>query len=234
MNANVEILNYLNLINKKLGKQYQLTGYNPLPENFVVSKAAIKERIFLQQQNSPDLFKNFAFKDKKIVKNYLKTSQINVRKLLKKISLNKNPSEFDKKVYTYLLLRQEVTSLILKDFKRYDFNEFSAFEEIYLIDPIFGQMFEGFFTDLNCFENIEKVESEYNLNYLEKLKIWEKKSNKSKEQNFPQIKAEKPIKKEKTVKKSPKILKKPEKTLKNEKILPKNGILKTKNENKEK
>ena len=234
MNANVEILNYLNLINKKLGKQYQLTGYNPLPENFTVSKDAIKEIIFLQQQNSPELFQKFVFKDKKEVKNLLKTSQINVRKLLKKISLTKKLSEFGKKFYLYLLLRQEVTNLILKDFKKYDFNEFSAFEEIYLINPIFGEMLENFFTDANSFENIENIEQKYNFNYLEKLKLWEKKAKKLKQQNVPQINIKKSIKKEKNIQKIEKITKKPEKSLKNNEKTLKNGILKTKNENKEK
>ncbi len=71
MNTDFEVLNYLNLTNTRLGKLYKLTGYNPLPEGFVLSKKIIKDRLLLGQLQC-DKIPDFVFESKKELKNALR------------------------------------------------------------------------------------------------------------------------------------------------------------------
>lgn len=230
MNANIEILNYLNLINKRLGKQYQVTGYNPLPKDFILDKDKIKERLFLGQMNDPVLFQRFVYKDKKEIKKILKISQKNTKNLLKDIFKKSLSTEFDKKLSLYLTFRYEIINMILKEFKNYDFNEFIAFEEIYAIDPIFGEIFESIFEKEFNFYSLDNVEDKYKLSYLEKIKILEKKNKKERQLSTPKTITKKPFTKEKSIKNIEKIKKKSkiiEKTIKS------GGFLKSTNKEKE-
>lgn len=232
MNTNYEILNYLNLTNSRLGKLYKLTGYNPLPDDFVFDNEAIKERLYLNQMMEFVSLPNIVFAEKKAIKNCMKNSLKNIKKIEKIVFEEEN--NFNKKILSYLDIRKEITKFILKDFKKYDFDEREAFEEIYGLDPVLGQLFEKIFDENISVENLlENLEERYNLSYQEKIQFVEKKNaQKNKEteahlQEFvsrkiqeksTQIVEEKAKKQEKSAKTAKKI----ENKSKNQEIVPTN------------
>ena len=83
MNENIEIYNYLNLTNPRLGKLYKMTGYNPLPKNFSFTKDAIKDRLYLNQMPSEISFPDFLYEDKKNLKKRFKLSLKRINQILK-------------------------------------------------------------------------------------------------------------------------------------------------------
>lgn len=187
MNTNYDVLNYLNLTNPRLGKMYKLTGFNPLPENFVLDEDKIKERLHLsllaQNANIPE----FMFEEKKSVKKYFKISLKNIKKLQKFANTIVFDEVFRTKIDFYLKARKEVTESILKEFKSVRFDECSAYEEIYAIDPIFADLLEEIFeNDFNTNEILRDLEEKYQISYLKKIKILEEK-NKKKQKDIEQI-----------------------------------------------
>lgn len=80
---NIEIYNYLNLINYKLAKMYKKGLYNPFSDSFSLTEEMIKERLIFSQFKIklPD----FIFEEKKKIKKYFKNSQKKYQKNDKKL-----------------------------------------------------------------------------------------------------------------------------------------------------
>ncbi len=178
MNTNYEVLNYLNLTSNELGKLYKLTGYNPLPSDFVLTKKAIKERLLLGQLECPKI-PNFVFESKKELKKRFKTSLKNVNNVLKKASIEGFDVEFVKKMDFYFNVRREVTQIILKKFGKVDFDECDAYLEIYALDPIFSDLLEVLYEenfDLSCIT--PKLQKEYSALREKRFKTLAKKETK--------------------------------------------------------
>ena len=69
LNTNIEIYNYLNITNRKLGKLYKYSGYTFLPASFDITPETIKERLYLNEMEKSDIFPPFVLNDKKSIKN---------------------------------------------------------------------------------------------------------------------------------------------------------------------
>lgn len=173
---NIEIYNYLNLINFKLAKLYKNGLYNPFPVNFEVTEADFKERLFFSQIQSK--LPNFIFEEKKKIKKYFKNSKKNIKKILKNLKKSEFLSNFDKKFENYLNLRLKLTKCLIHDFKNQSFDESDAIEQVYKLNPIFADLlFDLFNSDCDIEKMIFDIEDKYNLTYAEKIKLIEKKNN---------------------------------------------------------
>ena len=239
---NVEIYNYLNLINFKLAKLYKKGLYNPFPVDFEVSENDFKERlIFSQIENKlPD----FVFEEKRKIKKYFKNSKKNIKKILKNLKKNEFLSVFDEKIINYLNLRLKLTKCLLHDFKNQDFNESDAVLDVFKLDPIFAEHFLDLFNEDCDIENLlNDLETKYKLTYLQKTKLIEKKNNQKAKKNAVEL-SKKTVSKSKNLKKTEKIIKKPEKIeektiktaktqSKNQKQSEKTAVKKTTTKNKE-
>lgn len=176
MNTNYEIYNFLNMINPRLGKVYKLTGFSPLPRNFVMTKELLKERLYLNQMSAKIVFPDFIYENKSEIKKYFKNSVKNMKKIKKNISNFDFSPEFSEKLNVYFNIRIDITKSILSEFKNQRFDEKDAFQEIYQINPILSKMLDGLFdehTDLKSLLN--NLEDKYEISYLEKLQLIEKK-----------------------------------------------------------
>lgn len=187
MNTDYEVLNYLNLTNGRLGKLYKLTGYNPLPEDFVFNDETIKERLYINQMQNMFKLPEFIYLDKKIVKKHFKNSVKNIKKIEKIILTEKNKNKlsdfFANKLLTYFDIRVEITKLLLKEFKKFNFDEREACQEIFDLNPILGTFFEELFNDnFNAESLLENLEEKYQINYQEKLQLIEKKNTKKRKE----------------------------------------------------
>ena len=180
MNTNKEIFNYLNLVDRRLGQLYKRSGFNPLPDDFSFDKEAIKERLYLNQMPSTISFPDFLYEEKSDLKKRFKLTIKRIDKILKEEEYKKHMSkDFAKKFELYLVMRKEVTSLILKDFSNFDFDECDAYTEICQINTIFFDLLETIFDSEFDFSSIlDHLEDEYNLYYTERLKRLEEKKNK--------------------------------------------------------
>lgn len=179
LNTNTEIYNYLNIANRKLGELYKKTGFSPLPGNFDVNEERFKELILLQQMQSKTAFPDFIFYDKKIIKKFFKNSNKNCKKLDKIIFVDKNLSpEFVYNFDVYLDMRVALTDIILKEFSDVDFDETRAYQEIYNLNPVFGELLDKLYhDDVDLAETLTNIEQEYQVSYLEHVQALEKKSN---------------------------------------------------------
>jgi len=179
-NTNIEIYSYLNIVNRRLGKLYKMTGFSCLPPNFVVNEEKFKELLFLKQLQNTNIIPPFIFNDKKNIKKYFKNSLKNCKKILKNNSLIKKYSNsFEEKLLIYFSQRIELTDMILKDFKSHDFDETSAYQEIYNLNPILGEIFKELFEENFSIQSLPaNLEEEYEVSYLEKISLLEKKSTK--------------------------------------------------------
>lgn len=187
MNTNTEILNYLNLINTRLGKLYKLSGYNPLPNNFVLTEEKIKERLYLGQMQCKS-YPKFVFEEKKSFKQHLKNSLKNIKNILKNSNIKGFDDSFVKRMEFYFNCRREVTQMIIKDFRNVDFDEVCAFEEIFQIDPIFAELLPEIFDEKIYLNKINpKLQTNYFALYDEKIKLIEKKIKKDKKKEQKNI-----------------------------------------------
>lgn len=167
------------MVNGHLGKLYKLSGFNPLPEDFVFDEEAIKERLYLGQMASEISFPKFLFEEKKNLKKRFKLSLKRINKILKEKKYNAfTTPKFADKFETYLVLRQKLTTIFISKFKQDDFDECEAYSEIYEIDPIFFDLLDGIFESGFDFpEILNELEAEYKVYYVEKLKKIEQKNN---------------------------------------------------------
>lgn len=178
MNKNFEILNYLNLISTKLGKKYAILGKSCLPNDFVLTDELIKERLQMKNFEKFVELPKFVYGEKKEIKKNFKNSIKNMKKLQKNLNLFDFSNIFTTKFENYLVFRIDLTKIILKEFKNYDFNEIESLKEIFAIDPIFGELLIEIFDDNPNFEHLMKdLEEKYSLTRLKKQKILEKNSN---------------------------------------------------------
>ncbi|MGN1201037.1 MAG: hypothetical protein ACI4R8_02080 [Candidatus Caccovivens sp.] len=174
MNTNFDILNYLNLTNSRLGKLYKLTGYNPLPEGFVLTKKIIKDKLILNQLQCNKI-PEFVFESKKELKTRFKNSVKNIKKIQKTTTNNLNP-EFEQKIDLYLNVRREVTESVLKDFGKVNFDECDAYLEIYALDPIFAELLPDLFEENFSMPKLSReLEQKYEILKNERIKTLEKK-----------------------------------------------------------
>ena len=233
MSGNFEIYNYLNLINRRVAKAFRQTGKNPLPADFVVNKEAIKERLYLNQMQSDISFPAFLFEDNKDVKKRFKASVKQIKQLQSMLKDEKFTAKMSKKFVqkfdTYLKIRLFVTQSILKEFKRYYFNECDAYEEIRAIDTIFFDLLDGTFEpDFDVRKYLDDLENKYKLYYQERVnrlpeKISEKTRKKREKEKIAQRQElalnEKTLKQNvKKIKSDIKKEKKAEKIIKNKEI----------------
>ena len=176
MNTNTEILNFLYLTSPRIGKSYQSSGINPLPESLSLTKDSIKERLYLGQMHLSK-FPDFIFSSKNQLKYLFQNSIKNIKKILK-IELKSNFSPiFCKKLNIYLALREKVTGLILKEFKKFNFDECDAYTEIFELDPVMFEVIGNLFDEKYSLESIKDLESRYNDLYQANLKHIEEKTN---------------------------------------------------------
>lgn len=174
MNTNFGIYNYLNLINRRVAKAFRSTGRSPLPANFKITDEAIKERLYLNQMQSDISYPQFLFENNRNVKKRFKASVKQIKQLQamlkdKKFASSMSPA-FLEKFEAYLRLRLFVTKSILKEFKRYFFNECDAYEEICAIDTIFFELLDGTFEpDFDVRLYVDGLEEKYNIFYQERI-----------------------------------------------------------------
>lgn len=243
MNRNFEIYNYLNLINRRVAKAYKQTGKNPLPSSFVVNKEAIKERLYLNQMQSDISFPAFLFEDNKDVKKRFKSSVKQLKELQSMLKDEKFTSKMSKKFVekfdTYLKIRIFVTQSILKEFKRYYFNECDAYEEICAIDTIFFDLLDGTFEpEVDVRKYLDDLENKYKIYHQERInrlpeKVSEQTKKKREKQKLSQ-KQELDLNKENLKKNIKKIKSDIKKEKKNEKIIKSREISKFKQEKEKK
>lgn len=184
-----EIYNYLNLVDRRLGLLYKLTGYNPLPSSFSFDSEAIVERLYLNQMPSSMSFPEFLYEEKKDLKKRFNMTIKRINQILKEQKYKACMSkDFTDKFEVYLLMRREVTSLILKDFNKSNFDECAAYIEICSINTIFFDLLEQIFDDeFNFSDILPTLEDLYNIYYSERLKRLEDKRNKQIAKNNQKI-----------------------------------------------
>ena len=184
-----EIYNYLNLVDRRLGLLYKLTGYNPLPSSFSFDSEAIVERLYLNQMPSSMSFPEFLYEEKKDLKKRFNMTIKRINQIVKEQKYKACMSkDFTDKFEVYLLMRREVTSLILKDFNKSNFDECAAYIEICSINTIFFDLLEQIFDDeFNFSDILPTLEDLYNIYYSERLKRLEDKRNKQIAKNNQKI-----------------------------------------------
>ncbi len=183
-NTKIEIYNFLNITDRRLGRLYKYTGFSPLPKDFQITTEKIKKRIILNELKNENILPSFYLEDKKNIKKRFKISLKNAKKVKKHEFFAKNSSKkFAEEMETYFEMRITITEQILKDFKNHDFNEAMAYQELYNLDPVLAPFMEVLFADKVDFETLfENLEKDYHASYLEKVKTLEKKQNKEIEQ----------------------------------------------------
>lgn len=183
MNTNFDVLNYLYLTNSRLGQLYETASYNPLPANFVFDEEKIKERLALNEMEKWTVVPDFFYGDKKIIKKYLKNSLKNIKKLEKNINKCNFSQQFLEKFKIYLDVRFTVTTLLWRECNEQKFDEISAYQEISKLNPVLSPMLNDLFFDDFDAQKIEDIEKQYEMSYVEKLKVLESQNQKRKKKN---------------------------------------------------
>lgn len=218
MITNLEILNFLNLINERLGRAYRLSGKNPLPKNFSMDKNLLKERFYLNQMAEKINYPDFIYQEKEKIKNYFKNSIKNIKKIEKIIKNCDFSDEFLEKLQTYFEIRLEITKILIKEFKNQRFDEKDAYQEIYTLNPVLSNLMPELFSEhIDVKSLLDDLEKKYQLSYLEKLQIIEKKQQKKTQQKQLEnvsLESDKNLQKSKKVEKTKQNLAKIEKNLK--------------------
>ena len=183
LNKNMEIFNYLNLVNPRLGRLYRLSGTHCLPKDFDVNENTIKERILLNEFANENVFPPFVYEEKNDFKKHIKNSVKNIKKIQKNAKnpqfLSKFSSEFCKKFDFYLQLRQELSHALLKDFHGQNYDEIDAYRQLYNLDPIFGEFLDGLYdANVNFSALLSGLEGKYLKSYAEKLQAFENEKKK--------------------------------------------------------
>lgn len=178
LNTNTEVYNYLNIVCRRLGKLYRLTGFSPLPNDFDIDKEKFKEQILLGQMQDDEVFPSFVLESKKDFKINLKNSLKNCKKIIKSnIYKNFSTPKFSEKLALYFDMRLALTEIIMKDFRDHDFDETAAYREIYNLEPVLGEHLEGLYDGKVDLESLfTDLERKYRASYVDKLQRLEKKT----------------------------------------------------------
>lgn len=243
LNTNLEIYNYLNIVDKRLGKIYKYTGYSSLPDAFDVNEETIKEVLVISQMRDLTRQPDFLVEGKRHFKKRLKLSLKNCRNILKhEYYKSCCTKKFKAYLDIYFDMRKEITAQILKDTHNHDFDEAAAWQEIFNLNPVLGELTENLFEEKVDFEKLfSGLERKYNKSYAEKVALLEKKENKKRTNQIQMEEGIKRVKKSKNIEKDAKIEEKSvkiaQKTAKNREIqqiradIKKNGELnRTKNQ----
>ena len=181
LNTNWEVYNYLNITNRKLGKQYKYLGRDFMPDEFDVNEETIKERLFLNELADNSVMPDFVYEEKRKIKKHFKNSIKNCKNLLKNNILSSFSPKFLQKINIYMDMRTFLTKQILKDFRSQDFDEVEAYREIFNLNPILGEMFDELYKDkIEPQALLLNLENRYKKIYLEKVKEIEEKKKKHK------------------------------------------------------
>ncbi len=219
LNTNWEIYNFLNITNRKLSKQYKYFGRDFLPDDFDVNEKTIKERILLGEMSNTNIVPSFVYEDKKKVKKHFKNSLKNCKKMLQNRFFSFFTPDFLQKMEIYMDMRMFLTRRILQDFRSQSFDEVAAYQEIFNLNPVLGEMLDGLYAnDVDIQTLLLDFEHKYKANFLAKVKEIEQRKKKQKEQNekFAVQEAQKTNTQTKINKKDAKIV---EKTVKKEQKL---------------
>ena len=212
MNENFDVYNYLNLINEHLGELHKTVKYNPFPEDFVLTKELVKERLNFSKIE-PEI-PAFVYQEKKLLKKNFKNWAKNSKKILKNVDFFKKYSEnFANLLKLNLILRKDLTNILLTEFRSYRFDEVEAYKQLFAVNPILAPSLDAlFFKDFDP-DSLQNLERDYLISYLDKIKVEEKKEKKQKEKTektLPKVKtATKTVKK--VEKKEENIVKQPSK-----------------------
>ncbi|MDE6583495.1 MAG: hypothetical protein K2K31_02470, partial [Clostridia bacterium] len=177
---NYEIYNYLNLINRRLAKAYKYTGERILPNSFVFSKEKIMERLYLNQMRKGVVYPAYCYENRKEMKKMLKNSIKNINKITKKqLYFDWHFSkDFEIKLDFYFVLRKAICTRLLHEFNNIDFNECSAYAEIYGVNPVLTELMEDLGkSDVDFEELFKGLEKKYIIAYHEKFKKINEKNN---------------------------------------------------------
>ena len=167
-------------------------------------------------------FPNFVYDNKNEVKKYFKNSIKNIKKMRKNIENYDFSPEFLEKLNVYFNIRIDITEALLKEFKNQRFDEKDAFQEIYRLNPILSNLMMELFNEHADIKSLlTNLEDKYQISYLEKLQLIEKKQkviqekkSHALEQTTKQIQHEKIATKKKSSTKSKENVAKIEKELK--------------------
>lgn len=184
MKTDLEIYNYLNIVNRRVGKVYKLTGICPLPKNFVADEEKLKKILFLKQMENNSIFPEFIFNDKKSIKKYFKISLNYCKKLKKNLKIKSFMSQsFYEEFVNYLSIRIILTRLIIKDFRGQEIDETKAYQEIYNLNPIFGELLNEIYQpNFDIEATVSALEENYMRSYTQKLEAINKKERKQRKQ----------------------------------------------------
>ena len=208
----MEKYNFLNITNRRLGKLYKYSGYDFLPSDFDINPQTIKERLYLNELQTSNRFPAFVLESKKSIKKILKNSLKNIKKMQKNDIFNDFSKEFSQKLEIYFDMRTELTKLILKDFKNQSFDEVAAYQEIFNLDPVFGDLLDNIYQQkVDCEALFDDLENRYRTSYLEQIKKLEKKQTKLRKKQTATLQN---LQTMKTKQKTETLAKKEEKTIK--------------------
>ena len=211
MNENIEIFNFLSILNANLGNFYKSTGHNPLPKNFLPKKSDFQELLILGQMKATPT-PSFIYEDKKAIKKFFKNNYKNSLKLAHHPEYyDKFSPKFAQKLEVYFGLRAILSKIKLDNFKNLSFDETESYQEIYNIDPVLGEKMTALFEKSVDIDSIfENLEENYHLSYGEKLKLIEKKESKKKKKTLTAVNVKQNQKTRKNVEKIAKNTKKSE------------------------
>ncbi|MBP3431989.1 MAG: hypothetical protein J6K39_03970 [Clostridia bacterium] len=227
MNTNLEIYNFLNLINPRLGRLYKKTVRSFLPDNFSPTQEQIKQIFILKKLENKKASPQFIFNDKKIIKKHFKNSLKNCKKIAKNLKNSEKNNKIDIfDLNFYINLRIALTEDLIKNFKNHDFDEMEAYQEIFNLNPVFGELLKELFEEAVDLELLlENIDVKCEISYLEKITLLEKAAKKKSSKKLKEdaereivVLAMKEIKKKKnstkTTSKTAKKLEKSENTVK--------------------
>ena len=226
VNNYYDVYNFLNILNRKLGKLFKLTRYSPLPEGFVITDENMAEVLFLERLKDESVMPPFAGQEKKNIKKMFKKGLKHCEYVIKHHPFEKYCSkEFAARILVYFNIRKDLFDIMLKDFKKDDADEVEFYRECYNLNPLLGRAMDVLFEDKVDFDALfDGLEEKYTLAYQQQLKILNKKQEKKKEKIVEEIsekfaqKSEKIQKNRKNIEKNAKNMQKIEKNKEIQKI----------------
>lgn len=209
-----ENYNFLNIINRRVGKLYKVSGYSPLPAGFVVDESKVQDVLTFGQMKDIYVMPPFINEDAKTMKKHFKIALKNCKHIIKYRPFEDYVSEdFAEKLTVYFNIRKDLTDILLKELKKSEADEVKIYQEIYNLNPVLGSLLDELFENkVNFDELFENLEVDYHIVFADKLKLIDKKKSKKKQKNDLQIESEIVVQNSKIEQKERKII---EKTAKN-------------------